>query len=207
MKRVLILLVLILVVSLMPVSAQTTTFYDLGNYGWALSSICRLADRGIIKGTAPHYYSPQNPVKRGEVCTLLCRIYEIDGVDNGAFADVSGEDYYYSSISALKMLGIIKADAQGNFLPDEPATRETTMRIAGFLLLRFGFFENPDVSVLERFPDAHEIAPENREYVAVLVENGFIQGDARGMLCPGDSLTRAEIAVILDRIYSFITGV
>ena len=60
-------------------------------------------------------------------------------------------------------------------------------------------------SVDDVFPDKDELLEENRLYAAILVEKGVILGDNHGMLNPGGYLTRAEVAVILDRLYSSLS--
>ncbi|MDP4118914.1 MAG: S-layer homology domain-containing protein [Bacillota bacterium] len=207
MKKFIIALTAILIIATVPAFADTVTFYDISGYPWAVQQICSLAEKGVIQGTSLHYYSPSENVSRADICTLLCRTFQIEGVCNGGYADVANpSDYYYSYVSAMKTLGIVKADVNGNFRPYESATRETTMRLAGFMLIRFGFYEDINTSVLDAFPDGGLVAPENREYVAALVQGGFIQGDAQGMLNPKGNLTRAEVAVILDRIDKYICG-
>ena len=201
MKKIILPLVCLLIFTAAVSFAEPVTFYDLNNHSWAVASVCRLAEKDIIKGTAPHYFSPENYVSKGQVATLLCRMFEIGGEGLSAYLDVDTNQYYYRDIAALRALGILEADENGNFHPEDPATREFTMRVTGFLLMRFEFADYADTGVLGGFADGGMIAPENREYVATLIEKGFIKGDAMGRLCPADYLTRAEVAVMLDRMY------
>ena len=201
MKKLLLILIVTVLLTGSVVWANTLTFYDLYDYGWAEASVIRLAEKGIIKGVAPHRYAPGNYVSRAELCTLLHRVFKIGGDGLPSFPDVSADSYYYESSAALKALGILKPYEDGGFHPDDAVTREETMKLTGFLLERFGFMEIPDFSSLEGFYDSKLISPENKGYCALLVKNGFITGDGFGSLNPHGYLTRAETAVILDRIY------
>jgi len=202
MKKVIsVCLTLVLVMSLSAV-AETPSFYDMNNHSWAVAPVCRLAEKGIIQGIAPHYYAPANYVSRAQLCTLLGRMFNIGGSGLPAYPDVPDDSYYRDSVAGLKALGILKTTSEGLFGPDDAVNREETMRITGFLLERFGFVENIDLSCLDAYPDSWIISDENRRYVATLVSMGFITGDDRGNLNPGGYLTRAEIAVLLDRLYS-----
>ncbi|MBQ3053462.1 MAG: S-layer homology domain-containing protein [Clostridia bacterium] len=204
MKKRLAIISLVLFLFLLPVTSYGAVFYDLQGYNWAQDSITRLADKGIINGTYPNYYSPGEYVTRGQVCALIGRIFEICGVGLPAFSDVNETEYYKDSIAGLRAIGILSGDYNGYFYPEAPASRETTMRIAGFMLIRGGFFEAVDENVLLAYPDGNQVLPENREYVSALLAGGFIKGDDLGMLSPASYLTRAEAAVILDRIYTFL---
>ena len=203
-KTVVTAFILIFVLTISVIGAEFITFYDLGNHGWATSAICRLAEKGVIKGTAPHYYSPDNYTSKADFATLLGRLFEIGGNGLSAYPDVPADSYYTQSVAALKALGIIQPDSTGNFNPTDAISRTEAMRWTGFLLERFGFAPNIDTSVLERFGDSHLVPKENVKYTAILVEQGFITGDSAGNLNPGGYLTRAETAVILDRIYTAI---
>ena len=202
MKKTSFLFVFLLILTISPLCAQAVSLYDLGDHFWAQESVYRLAEKGIINGTAPHYYSPESYVSKGELCALLCRIFELDSSRMSSFPDVSEDSYYYGNIAALKALGILEYESDGNFHPDNPITRESTMRIAGFLLDRLGFAEIPETSCIDNFADAHTLSGVNKEYAALLVSKGYILGDTSGNLNPGGYLTRAEIAVILDRLYT-----
>lgn len=180
-----------------------TAFYDLSTHSWAAASIYRLADKGVIQGIAPHYYAPGNYVSKAQLCTLLNRMFGIGGNGLSAFPDVPENSYYYESVAGLKALGILTT-TDGMFHPDDAVNREETMRITGFLLQRFGFVSYSDESCLERFADRDLISPENRQYTALLISKGYITGDDTGNLNPDGYLTRAEIAVLLDRMYSDI---
>ena len=183
-------------------AADIVTFYDISDYGWASDAIFRLADKDIIKGTAPHYYSPGNFVSKADLATLLGRIFNMNGDGLSAYPDVPADSYYHSSVATLKALGITEPYPDGGFHPGDAITREETMRWAGFLLERFGFAQSTDISCLDRFGDKALISEENRKYVAILINGGYITGDDPGNLNPKGYLTRAETAVILDRLYS-----
>lgn len=186
--------------------AEPITFYDMGSHEWALRSVIKLANEGIINGTAPHVYSPAEYVSRGQVCELLCRMFGTTVTGLEAFDDVAKDSYYYNSIASLKALGILKDDGKGRFFPDAPATRETTFRLMGFMLIRMTDDSLQNISLLDAFPDGQTVEEQNKEYAAAVISRGFIVGDNCGYLNPKSNLTRAEAAVILDRMYTYLNG-
>ena len=60
-----------------------------------------------------------------------------------------------------------------------------------------------DVSVLKRFDDGDKVADYAKESAAVLVQEGLIVGTGGGkLLSPESKTTRAEMAVLMYRIYN-----
>lgn len=206
MRKISFVIVLVLCLLAVPVNAEMVTFYDLNSHPWAVASVCRLAKKGIINGVRPHYYAPEEYVSRGQLCELLCRIFQLSGNGLSAYPDVPEESYYHDSIAALKALGVLLPDVNGNFQPEAPATRETAMRLTGFLLLRFGLTEHSGIFLLNSYPDGSLVSAANREYAEAVLQGGFIKGNADGTLNPMGYLTRAETAVFLDRFYTHLFG-
>lgn len=202
MKKSLVSLITFILIMQLSVCGETVSFYDLSEYSWAQSAVYSLAEKGIVKGVSSHSYAPERFVSRADLCTLLHRIFQIGGSGLEAFPDVPADSYYYESAAAFKALGILDDKADGCFHPGDAVTREETMRIAGFLLERFNLAEATDTTVLDGFYDSKLISPENTRYCALLVQNGYITGNGAGQLNPRGYLTRAETAVILNRLYT-----
>ena len=59
--------------------------------------------------------------------------------------------------------------------------------------------EKADESALSAFVDQAHVAGYARDSVALLVKNGIVSGD-NGAIKPNANATRAEVAVMLDRI-------
>jgi hypothetical protein len=57
-----------------------------------------------------------------------------------------------------------------------------------------------DTLLKEKFKDADSIPADLRTYVATAVQANLIQGDDAGNFAPTKTITRAEIAALLDRL-------
>ena len=62
----------------------------------------------------------------------------------------------------------------------------------------------PGATALEGFEDAGKLSPAAYEAFSRLVGIGLMQGDDRHRLRPNDSLTRAEAAVLLAKLYRLV---
>ncbi len=57
----------------------------------------------------------------------------------------------------------------------------------------------PDLSVVEQFTDSEAIPEDMKEYVALAVQNGLIEGFTDGSFRPNAPVNRAQMAALLDR--------
>ena len=180
---------------------STTRFNDMGSYSWAVPGVEFLAAYGITTGTNDGTtYSPAGTMTRGDYILMLVRTFGLTSSSTANFNDVKADAYYASALATAKALGIITADANGNFRPTEGVTRQDSM----VFLYRAMQAANRTVptaydSYLTRFPDGSSVAADARQAVAAMAQAGVIIGDQAGRLNPTSTLTRGEMAVILHR--------
>ena len=183
--------------------STTTRFNDMGSYGWAVPGVEFLAAYGITTGTGNGTtYSPAATLTRGDYILMLVRTFGFtaDGAASGNFSDVKADAYYADALATARALGIATADANGNFRPGDPVTRQDSM----VFLYRAMQKANRTIpsaydSYLTRFPDGASVATDARPAMAAMAQAGVIKGDQAGNLNPTGTLTRAEMAVILHR--------
>ena len=183
--------------------STTTRFNDMGSYGWAVPGVEFLAAYGITTGTGTGTtYSPAGTLTRGDYILMLVRTFGFtaDGAASGNFSDVKADAYYADALAVARALGIATADANGNFRPGDPVTRQDSM----VFLYRAMQKANRTIpsaydSYLTRFPDGASVATDARPAMAAMAQAGVIKGDQAGRLNPTGTLTRAEMATILHR--------
>ena len=114
------------------------TFTDMKGH-WAQKFVASLADKGVIKGTSKTTFSPNAPIKRQELFTMIGRMfgeaYTTDGVIGSTFADI-GSGYYVRYINLLYTLGLVKGDNSSTVRPADNITRAETAALLNRLLLR-----------------------------------------------------------------------
>ena len=184
------------------VSSATTskTFQDIGSYTWAAGAIDFIYTYGVTTGASATTYNPGGNITRGDFVLMLYRAFGFKGNAAEPFSDVSSSDYYYTAIQAAKALGIAQGD-NGSFRPKDALTREDAMVLIQRTLEQCGYsISSASESYLNSSPDGSTVASYAKAAVATLCQAGIVKGDANGNIMPKNSMTRAEMAVILHRV-------
>lgn len=175
-------IIIILSLGGLNVMAQTA-FADIDGTHWAMASVERLVTEGTINGFEDGTFRPLGVVSRAEFVKMLGKSdvrFEKD------FNDVPVGHWAYDYVMHSRLEG----DANGNFNPQTPITRG---EVAALLYKRYA-------------NGAQETAPyyitsqwENENVAAWVYNTGLIVGGDMLNLRLGDTLTRAEAAVLIVR--------
>ena len=175
-------------------------FLDMNGH-WANSAVRALAAKGIVTGVDADHYRPSVSITRADFVTLIMRAmtWENDTIAQSGehgFQDVPAGRYYTEHVAAAVELGIVNG-YNGMFRPQDQITREE----AAAALVRAS--EHLDVSTVIAgsmpFTDKAEIAAWATPLVEQAWGMGLIEGDG-GAFKPKQSLTRAQVAVMIDRL-------
>ena len=173
---------------------------------WAEESIAFLAAKGIVTGTGDRTFSPNDNIIRGDFVLLLSRMFDLASSPDAesSFQDVTPSDYYYDAVLAAKDLDIVSGVTESTFAPGQSITREDMAAIFYRTLVHAKAIDpEADLSVLKSYRDNALISDYARKPLAAMTENGLIKGKEYG-IAPKDTATRAEMAVILKRVYDLI---
>ena len=131
---------------------------------------------------------------------MLCRAFGFDSYSTYSFPDVPTNAYYSRAIAAAKQLGVVSGSGN-RFMPDSQLTRQDAMVMIKNALDAAGWrVGTASTGVLNRFPDGGSVAGYAQDAVSTLVQLGAVSGDGNGRLNPRNTITRAEVAVILHYI-------
>lgn len=181
-------------------AAATTAFRDMGSYSWAVNAVDFLNKNGVVSGVSATQFGPGNAIGRGDFLLMLCKAFALDTGSTTSYADVPSTSYYARAIATCKDLGITRGSGGDRFSPDSPVTRQDAMLLLQNAMRAAGWsIPNGAASSLGRYTDGGSVASYAQGAVAAMVELGIISGDDAGRLKPEDSLTRAEMAVILHQ--------
>lgn len=162
------------------------------DYSWASNEIAYCKSHGIMTGDQYGNLNPGGTLTRGEMAKMLYESFSLDG--NGVFYDTSGKWYEWYA-AALKDY---MKDPGDIFNGDEAVTREefasTLVRALG---MTEGYIRNPGI-IAANFADSNQVSSKYRTLLSIAVERAYIKG-ANGYLRPRDTLTRAEVCVLLYR--------
>ena len=179
-------------------ASRSRYFTDMNSqsYGfWAIDEVDELLEKGVVTGVGDNKFAPQNLMERGDFVLMLENAFHYPTISTYRynFADVSQEDYYYTAINNARGNGIL--DDTPVFNPQNPIKRidafnmiYKTMNLYGCV----GSNGSTDVSSYNLLNTTDKIA------VGTITKMGIISG-YNGELKPNDTVTRAEMAVMLSK--------
>lgn len=184
-----------------PVAPAGSRFTDMSNAAWASAAVEYLYVNGITTGVTATTFNPSGKITRGDFILMLFRAFHLTGNTSDNFKDVPANSYYANAIAVAKALGIAQGSDGGSFNPTAALTREDAMVFIQRTMAKTGRnIADASATYLNQFPDGKNVSSYAQGAVASLVQLGVIKGDNTGKLNPKGSLTRAEMAVILQRV-------
>ncbi|WP_139083906.1 endo-1,4-beta-xylanase [Paenibacillus sp. HGF5] len=185
------------------VASAFKTFHDLKHVPWAIDAIETMASRGFIQGVSETLFDPQNEITRADFLVMLVRVLELEGPSEGraAFGDVTSSAYYYKHVQIAAELGLVQGVGGNRFSPDTPMTRQDMMLVTQRALEAAGKKLEGE-GALDAFADGDEVAEYAKSSAAVLAGSGIVNG-MNGKISPKAYFTRAQAAVILERIWNW----
>lgn len=176
-------------------------FSDTASYPWAEKQIEALAARGIIEGTSRDTYTPAANIKRADYLHLLVKTLGLTAEFSSTFDDISPNDYYYTSVSIAKKLGITEGAEGNSFYPAAEITRQDMFTLTYRALSLTGVVKVKGTAEgLQGFADTSSVASYAADSLAALYKAKLLEGDG-SRLQPLSPATRAETAVLMYRIY------
>jgi murein DD-endopeptidase MepM/ murein hydrolase activator NlpD len=179
------------------------TWVDVAATHWALASINALYEAGITQGCAqtPLKYCPGDSVTRAQMAAFLVRSLGLEGSPTapaGYFADVDPAAWYAGVVGRLYEENIT-AGCSADPLHYCPGDGVTRAQMATFLVRALNA-EASDAPYHGYFPDVAAGAWYT-SHVERLHELGVVFGFADGSYRPLALVSRAEMAVMLDRAF------
>lgn len=177
------------------------SFDDLAKYGWAKNAINSMASKGIINGKSQGEFDPSASITRAEFSTLVSRALKLDvnSEKELPFTDVKEDLWYFESVKAMYENGLVNGKSETTFDPEGNITREEIAKITG-QVLENSSYKKQDKNVLDKFNDKENISNWAEEGSAITIHNNLMVGND-GNFMPKEKATRAEIAVVLYRLY------
>ena len=136
-------------------------------------------------------FHPEKSLTRAEAAQLLYNLLADPPQKGGSFADVPDNIWYAQAVNVLARMGIMRGDGNGCFYPEADFTRAQCAQAAAHFL--------PPRRMSISFDDVPADAP-YYEAVCAAAANGLFRKPEDGRFRPDDALTRAEAAVIFNRL-------
>ncbi|WPX08316.1 S-layer homology domain-containing protein [Caldicellulosiruptor danielii] len=182
------------------------SFEDIQDISWAKKEIEILASKGIIKGISDSKFAPMTQITRADATLLLVRTLGLraDTNDIAMFSDVKENDYYYEGIAVAKKLGIVTGTNGGLFNPRAAIKREDAMVLIDRCLQLAGVGNvSVDTNKVNMYSDLKDVSGYAKSSVERLISLGIVKG-SNGKIKPKEKISRAEMAVMIYRLYDLI---
>ena len=172
-------------ISILPVLAKDLLFIDVTSADWFYSDVKYAYETGLMTGTSGTAFSPEAPVTRGMVMTILARR---EGIRTDRYTP-----WYAAGCEWAKANGI--SDGSN---PEAPVTRE---QLAA-MLYRYAALKGRDLTAGENlnFTDASDVSAYALPALQWATGEKILTG-SNGALNPQAPATRAQLAAILHRYF------
>ncbi|MBD2846402.1 leucine-rich repeat protein [Paenibacillus sp. IB182496] len=172
---------------------------------WAMAAVNNMGSRMIISGVGEDRFEPDREITRAEFAAIVVRGLGLK-VESGSapFTDVHAEKWYHDAVYTAYSHDLISGYQDGTFRPNATITREEAMvmisKAMGITGLAPVQTEQAAREALHAFEDGREASEWAVASIAANVEAGIVSGRSDSRLAPKASITRAEVALIIQRL-------
>lgn len=207
----------VLVAGSLPVTVSAATFSDINEVSWASSTIQAVSDKGLINGYEDGTFRAKNNVTYSEAMVMIYNLMDKTGNLKASAANTL--PIYQSVLNTYKIptwsqstvaYGLSAQILMAADLPkfttngvSNPATRQDVAVMFGRALSeKYDIYAGTGVN----YNDVWRISDEAMPYVDLLTRLGIVTGDDSGNFNPTANITRAEMAVIMNKTYDLLTN-
>ena len=167
---------------------------------WAIADIDYAYIKGLMMGTSETHFSPDVPLTRAMLVTVLYRLEgepRVSGITS--FADLEKGQYYLDAVCWAQVNGIVNGVTETEFAPNDNITREQIAAIMHRYAQYKGFDVTQGGMLVREYNDYEAISDYALSSMTWAVNAGLLKGKGNNNLAPQDNATRAEVAAILHR--------
>lgn len=207
----------VLVAGSLPVTVSAATFSDINEVSWASSTIQAVSDKGLINGYEDGTFRAKNNVTYSEAMVMIYNL--MDKTGNLKASATNTLPIYQTVLNTYKIptwsqstvaYGLSAQILMAADLPkfttngvSNPATRQDVAVMFGRALSeKYDIYAGTGVN----YNDSWRISDEAMPYVDLLTRLGIVSGDDNGNFNPTANITRAEMAVIMNKTYDLLTN-
>jgi hypothetical protein len=179
-------------------------FTDVAKH-WAKDAINDMGSRMVVAGTGSGTYEPDRSITRAEFAAVVVRALGLrQGTEESRFGDVSLTDWFNGYVDTAAEYGLITGYDDGRFCPNDTITREQAMAIIGRAMklagLSASLTDSEVGAILSRYTDKTNVSGYAKESVAACLKTGIVTGKTATTISSKDYVTRAEVAVLVQRL-------
>ena len=172
---------------------------------WAKDAINNMGSRLVLTGVGDNNFAPDRDITRAEFAAIVVRALGLKpGLGKSAFSDVKAADWYAGYVGTAVSYGLITGYADGTFGPNDRITREQALTILARAMkltgLEVSLGSGEAAAILGTFADGGSVSGYAADGVAACVKAGVLTGKSGAQLAAADEITRAEVAVMIERL-------
>lgn len=183
-------------------------FEDVEEGQWYKEAVSTVTAYGLFSGTSETKFSPNEPMTRGMLATVLHNLSGKPGygVGDNSFDDVKPSAWYADPVEWAAQTNVVAGYGNGKFLPNKSVTREQLVT----MLYRFARLigaESVRENDLSGFQDTGRISNFAKDAMQWAVAEGIISGRSEGgklYIAPLAAATRAEVAKVMARFAAYL---
>jgi hypothetical protein len=173
--------------------------------GWAKESINDMGSRMVVAGVGNNKFAPNRNITRAEFAAIVVRALGLaPGTGRNGFRDVGASKWYCGYIETASTYGIIQGYNTTTFGPNDVITREQAMTMIARAMkitgLKSGIKNGEIGSLFAKYSDGTAASDYAKTSIAACLKTGIITGTSSSTIAPKNSITRAEVAVIVRRL-------
>ncbi len=189
--------------SVIKLKDNSKTFIDTDANHWAFNAVAFATSRELFQGVGADRFAPADPMTRSMLVTVLYRLENEPEAGEATFADVPAGTWYTDAVAWASASGIVTGTGAG-FDPDGKITRESLAVMLYRYAEKLGMDTGADGMAAVEFSDSASISAWAEEAMSWSVKNGILTGKTGGVLDPGGTASRAEVATMLMRFVALL---
>ncbi|MFD7524980.1 S-layer homology domain-containing protein [Paenibacillus chitinolyticus] len=179
-------------------------FRDVAGH-WAQNAVNDMGSRMVVNGVDTGTFNPDTAITRAEFAAIMVRALGLKQEKASApFSDVNPTDWYSAAVQTAYAHKLIGGFEDGTFRPSDKITREQAMVIMAKAMKTTGFRDKlpskEAADLLAPYADAAATAEWAISGVADCLQGAIFAGRTATELAPKASITRAEVAAIVQRL-------
>lgn len=207
----------VLVAGSLPVTVSAATFTDINEVSWASSTIQAVSDKGLINGYEDGSFRAKNNVTYSEAMVMVYNLMSKTG--NLKASATNTLPIYQTVLNTYKIptwsqstvayglsAQILMAADLPKFVTNGTANAATRQDVAVMfgraLSEKYDIYAGTGVN----YNDSWRISDEAMPYVDLLTRLGIVSGDDNSNFNPTANITRAEMAVMMNKTYDLLTN-
>ena len=180
------------------------TFADVASH-WAKDAINDMGSRMVVTGIGNCTYEPERSITRAEFAAIVVRALGLrQGTAESSFGDVTLTDWFNGYVDTATDYALITGYDSGTFGPSDTITREQAMAIIARAMnltdMDVSLTDSEATALLSRYTDSAQVSAYAKKSAAVCLKTGIVNGTTTSTLSSKSFVTRAEVAVMVQRL-------